>query len=88
MGRIAGPFDQRPLPTLRVSPIGLVPKKEPNEFRLIHHLSYPLGSSVNDYIDRQHCSVQYTSFDEAVHMVQDLGQNQVHTKHIYVFKSC
>ena len=75
MGRIAGPFDHRPLPTLRVSPIGLVPKKEPNEFRLIHHLSYPLGSSVNDYIDRQHCSVQYTSFDEAVHMVQDLGQN-------------
>ena len=33
MGRIAGPFDQRPLPTLRASPIGLVPKKqEPNEF--------------------------------------------------------
>ena len=59
MGRIAGPFDQRPLPILRVSPIGLVPKKEPNEFRLIHHLSYPLGSSVNDYTDRQHCSVQY-----------------------------
>ena len=39
--RIAGPFANRPLPTLRVSPIGLVPKKESNDFLLIHHLSYP-----------------------------------------------
>lgn len=74
-GRIAGPFDTRPIATLRVSPIGLVPKKEPNEFRLIHHLSYPLGSSVNDFIDRKYCTVQYTSFDVAIHMVQDLGQH-------------
>lgn len=28
-GRIAGPFDKRPLPNLRVSPLGLVPKKRP-----------------------------------------------------------
>jgi hypothetical protein len=27
MGRIAGPFSVPPFPTLRVSPIGLVPKK-------------------------------------------------------------
>lgn len=73
-GRIAGPFTQRPLPNLIVSPIGLVPKKSPGEFRMIHHLSYPPGESVNDYIDPAICSVQYTSFDEAVHLVQDLGQ--------------
>ena len=36
--RVAGPF-QRPIPTLRISPIGVVPKKAPNEFRLIHHLT-------------------------------------------------
>lgn len=72
-GRVAGPFDSRPFPTLRVSPLGLVPKKEPGEYRLIHHLSYPCGASVNDFIDPQLCSVQYTSFDEAVHMIQDLG---------------
>ena len=34
MGRIAGPFDQRPLPTLRVSPIGLVPKRSQMNFDL------------------------------------------------------
>jgi hypothetical protein len=28
MGRIAGPFSVPPFPTLRVSPIGLVPQKE------------------------------------------------------------
>ena len=73
-GRVAGPFLHRPISTLRISPLGLVPKKEPNQFRLIHHLSYPLGKSLNDFIDPKLCSVQYTSFDEAVHMIQDLGQ--------------
>ena len=74
-GRVGGPFHERPLPNLIVSPIGLVPKKAPGEYRMIHHLSYPQGQSVNDFIDQQVCTVQYTSFDEAVKMVQELGQN-------------
>ncbi|MES9880226.1 MAG: reverse transcriptase domain-containing protein [Sedimenticola sp.] len=74
-GRVAGPFPSRPLPDLRVSPIGLVPKKVPGEYRLIHHLSHPKGESVNDFIDPKLCSVQYTSFDEAIYMLQDLGQH-------------
>ena len=41
LGRIAGPFFERPFPNLQCSPIGLVPKREPNSFRLIHHLSFP-----------------------------------------------
>ena len=48
---MAGPFDNRPLPTLRISPLGLV-----------------------DFIDQKLCSVQYTRFDEAIHMIHDLGQ--------------
>ena len=75
MGRITGRFANRPLPTLRVSLIALVPKKESNDCRLKHHLSYPFRSSVNDFIDSKHCSVQYTSFDEAIHLVQDLGRS-------------
>ena len=74
-GRVAGPFSERPFDNLRLSPIGLVPKKTPGEYRLIHHLSYPRGFSVNDFIDPQLASVQYTSFDEAIFMLQDLGQN-------------
>ena len=72
--RVAGPFKTRPIPSLRISPLGLVPKKSDKEdFRLIHHLSYPAGQSLNDYIDPANCAVQYTSFDEAVKLVQDLG---------------
>ena len=57
-----------------MSRIGLVPKKQPGECRMIHHRSYPDGESVNDYIDPEICSVQYTKFDEAVKMIQNLGQ--------------
>lgn len=74
-GRVAGPFKDPPLVNLQVSPIGLVPKKAPGEYRLIHHLSSPKDFSINDFIDPKLCSVQYTSFDEAVQMIQDLGQN-------------
>lgn len=72
-GRVAGPFDFPPFPTLRVSPLGVVEKKN-KDFRLIHHLSYPESDSVNDYIDPKLCYVQYTSFDEAIALVQNLGQ--------------
>ena len=72
-GRIGGPYDEPPFTNFRVSPLGLVPKKEEGEFRLIHHLSYPSGDSVNDHIDPKLCSVQYTSFDKAIEMVQKLG---------------
>ncbi|XP_067044266.1 uncharacterized protein, partial [Acropora muricata] len=52
--RLAGPFQFPPLHPFRISPLGVVPKKTPGEFRLIHHLSYPKGSSVNDGIDSEH----------------------------------
>jgi hypothetical protein len=46
-GRVAGPFSSPPFSPFVVSPLGLVPKKEPNKFRVIHDLSYPHGQSVN-----------------------------------------
>ena len=54
-GRIVGPFDSPPFETFRVSPLGIVPKKLPGEFRLIHHLSYPEGLSVNSHRKICHC---------------------------------
>ena len=50
VGRIAGPFLERPFSSLRISPPGLIPKKTPREFRLIHHLSFPHGDSINSCI--------------------------------------
>ena len=72
LGRIVGPFHNRPMSNLQCSPLGLVPKKQPGEFRLIHHLSFPSGASINDFIDEKLCRVKYTSFDEAAGMIADL----------------
>ena len=58
-GRIAGPFDTPPFENFCVSPLGVVPKKTPGEFRLIHHLSFPKGGSVNDGISSEHTVVQF-----------------------------
>lgn len=71
-GRIAGPFDSRPLHNLRLSPIGLV-KKKPTGWRMIHHLSFPLGHSVNSYIDPDLSTVQYTSFDKVLATIAGSG---------------
>ena len=74
-GRVAGPFDNIPFTNLRCSPIGLVPKKNPGEFKLIHHLSWPEGNSVNHHIDPTMASVKYASFDDAIILIQSAGKN-------------
>ena len=73
LGRFAGPFFAPPLPNFICSPLGVVPKKDPGSFRLIHHLSHPHGLSVNDGIDRELCKVSYASFDYAISLVQKVG---------------
>ena len=37
-GRLTGPFVFPPISHFIVSPLGVIPKKSPGEFRLIHHL--------------------------------------------------
>ena len=44
-----------------------------SDYRLIHHLSWPQGTSVNDQIDPSMCSVKYSCFDDAVTIVQQSG---------------
>lgn len=72
-GRIVGPFDSPPFKNFRVSPLGLVPKKDPGQFRLIHHLSYPDNESVNDGIPEHFRTVRYQDIDDAVALVQRNG---------------
>ena len=74
MGRISGPYKHIPISNMRISPIGVVPKSTEG-WRLITHLSYPQANSVNDFLDPQACSVQYTSFDKVVEMVAKQGVN-------------
>lgn len=62
LDRIAGP-QITALSIHQVSPMGFVPKKN-GYFKLIQHLSYPANNLINDCIDKDHYSVQYSSVDE------------------------
>ena len=74
LGRIAGPFSEKPFSSLRLSPLGLIPKKAPGEFRLIHHLSFPYGTSVNSHIPTEASSVRYASIDDAIRIIRRTGR--------------
>ena len=74
-GRISGPFDTPPYPIYRISPLGVVPKKNPGEFRLIHHLSYPKGFSINDGISSENSTVSYATIDDAIRLIRLAGRD-------------
>ena len=80
LGRIAGPFKSPPFKNLIVSPIGLRPKPQPGKYRMIHHLSYPDGESINDGINSDVCSMHYTSFDVAINTVIQVGKGALMAK--------
>ena len=59
-----GPFSEPLLPNLRVSTLGVIPKKVQGEFIMIHHLSFLLGTLVNDFIPQEVCSVHFAKVDQ------------------------
>ncbi|PAV14688.1 reverse transcriptase ribonuclease H [Pyrrhoderma noxium] len=70
-GRLFGPFSQYQLESLlgpfQSSPLSLVPKNEPNQFRLVQNLSFPLKSSklppnINSYINSELYPSYYGTF--------------------------
>ena len=75
LGRTVDPFDKPPFPNFQVSLIGLVPKKQPGQFRTIFHLSYPkTGNWINSFISKYDYSLQYTTIDNAISAIQRLGR--------------
>jgi hypothetical protein len=72
-GIISGPFTTPPMDPFIISPLGLVPKQTPGQWRLIHNLSFPLGSSVNDAIPGEFSRVSYETLDHALDIVASLG---------------
>ena len=72
LGRIAGPFDTRPK-DLHISPLAAVPKREHGKIRLIHNLSYPYDCSVNTFIPKNACVVEYELLDKCVNIIADIG---------------
>jgi len=73
-GRLAGPFQSPPLSPFIVSPLGLIPKKSPGDFRLIHNLSFPKGASANDGISPENTSVHCATIQDAIRCVNQVGQ--------------
>ena len=73
--RLAGPFPDPPFEPFHISPLGVVPKTTPGEYRLIHHLSFPKGSSVNSGISSEDSSVQYATIQDAIRFVKSIGKN-------------
>ena len=79
-GRILGPFSYPPFSNLRVSPLGVIPKKAPGEFRMIHHLSFPYGNLVNTFIPQEFSTVKYAPVDDAINFIKVLGRSCVLAK--------
>ena len=78
MGRVLGPLDPRVGAQMQVSRFGVIPKNhQPGKWRLILD---PAGASVNDGIERELCSLKYTSVDEAVQRFSELGQGSLLAK--------
>ena len=71
-GHTVGPFSFPPFQSFHCSPLGAVPKKD-GTIRIILDLSSPQGTSVNEGIPAELFSVKYSSFDDAVSIVRDIG---------------
>ena len=78
--RIAGLFHELPFVNLHISPIGIVPKKEVGQYRLIHYLSYPKDNSINDHIPDELKTVHYSSIDDAIEIILNMGPNATMAK--------
>ena len=76
LGRYAGPYLECDIPfdNFIQSPIGLVPKDNGKDTRLIFHLSYPRGEgiSVNGCTPEDICKVKYPDFNDAVKLCMEV----------------
>ena len=78
-GETAGPFSSPPFKPFHSSGVGAVPKKS-GKLRLIHHLSAPRGTSINDGISREDFSLKYISVDTAIAAILQKGQGAFPSK--------
>ena len=80
-GRVLGPFAHPPVPALKVSRFGVIPKRsQPDKWRLIVDLSSPEGHSINDGINPEECSMAYISVDNIAECVLALGRDALLAK--------
>ena len=77
--RYAGPFEKILFDNYIQSPIGLVPKDNGKDVRLIFHLSHPrnikAGVSVNAGMPKEKCAVRYPDFNRAIELCIRAGKS-------------
>ena len=75
--RYAGPFVTIPYSEYIQSPVGLVPKDNGKDVRLIFHLLYPRGRglSVNENTPTSMTKVTYPDFSQAIQMCMEAGKS-------------
>ena len=74
-GRILGPFLRGEIPGILINRLGVVPKgHNPGKWHLITDLSYSEGASVNNGVDSDLCSLQYTSVDRVARVARVMGK--------------
>ena len=61
-----GPYTYPPLQNIHVSLLALIEKKRKGSDQLIHDLSHPKSSSVNDKISKDKGTVKYQTLDNAI----------------------
>lgn len=72
--RVIGPFPTLPeLDGAKISPLGAVPKKTAEDYRLIRHMSFPEGESVNDGIPPENSTVHYATIEDATKAIKAIG---------------
>ena len=69
------------LPWFQPNAFGVIPKHhKPGKWRLIVDLSAPEGYSINDFIDKQLCSISYISINHVAEAILHLGQGALLAK--------
>jgi hypothetical protein len=77
-GFMVGPLDCLPWEQSRVSPLGVATGRYSGKKRLILDLSSPHDKegvlSINDHIDKTKFSLEYTTVDDAIRIIKQLGK--------------
>ena len=79
-GTMLGPLDVFSNPDFHINRFGIIPKSSPGKFRLITDLSFPHGSSINDFIPDSQAEVTYAGIPEAINLIMRLGKGALIAK--------
>ena len=80
-GQLVGPLPPQLAQFVHCNPMGLVSKAyQIYKWRLIVDLNFPRGHSVNDRVDPDLSTIRYSSINDMVRLIQQMGQGSHHVK--------